>query len=275
MSTAELAALLEPVRRVTEEAAALVLKGYRQRTPIHKKGAIDLVTEYDLASEAFLMDALARVCPGIPVIGEEASAKGARVPVPPGLAFFVDPIDGTTNFAHGHPFFAVSVGLCRDGQPVLGVVAAPALHVTWLGLVGEGAKRAGEPCRVSERGLLADSLCATGFGYEVVGSSDDNTHAFAGVQTRARGMRRCGAASLDLCLVADGTYDAYWEYLLQPWDTAAGVAIVRAAGGLASAIDGTPFDLASGAVLASNGHVHGELGGLIGALRQGSRVPLR
>jgi myo-inositol-1(or 4)-monophosphatase len=275
MGSSEWASALPAVRRIAEQAGALVLAGHRQGTAITKKGAIDLVTEYDLASEAFVREQLAREFPGLPVVGEEGSPRGERVEAPSGPAFFVDPIDGTTNFAHGHPFFAVSIGLCVDGAPQLGVVCAPALGVTWWGAAQHGASRSDAPCRVSTRALLGDALVATGFGYDVVGTTDDNTREFAAVQTRCRGMRRCGAASLDLCLVADGTYDAYWEYLLQPWDTAAGAAIVLAAGGRVSHALGEPFELASGAVLASNGLVHDALSSLLREVRGGRAVPGR
>jgi myo-inositol-1(or 4)-monophosphatase len=267
--------ILARVQPIAAQAASLVLSGYRRGTAINKKGAIDLVTEFDLASEALLTRELSAAFPGYSVVGEEASSGRGRVAAPTGRAFFVDPIDGTTNFAHGHPFFCVSVGLCEDGVPVLGVVVAPALGVTWAGATGFGMCRNGELCTVSGRQALFDAVCATGFGYDVVGNADDNIREFDGVQRAARALRRCGAAALDLCLVADGTYDAYWEYMLQPWDAAAGVALVRAAAGQVSAVDGSAYDLCSGAVLASNGRVHRELSALLMDLRRGAPVRLR
>ncbi|MFM2420061.1 MAG: Inositol-phosphate phosphatase [Pseudomonadota bacterium] len=272
MSVLSYAQILARVEPIAAQAASLVMRGYRRGTAINKKGAIDLVTEFDLASEALLTRELSSAFPGYAVVGEEANSGRGRVGAPAGRAFFVDPIDGTTNFAHGHPFFCVSVGLCEDGVPVLGVVVAPALGVTWLGAAGLGMRRNGEPTAVSGRAALLDAVCATGFGYDVVGNADDNIREFDGVQRAARAVRRCGAAALDLCLVSDGTYDAYWEYMLQPWDAAAGAALVRAAGGHVTAVDGGAYDLCSGAVLASNGLVHGELSALLMDLRCGSPV---
>jgi myo-inositol-1(or 4)-monophosphatase len=249
----ELRRMLPDVLSVAREAGELVMRGYRSpRSVVHKKGAIDLVTEYDLASERHIAERLGRLFPDIAIVGEEGYQKSAGAGAEDALTFFVDPIDGTTNFAHGHPFFAISLGLCRAGEPLLG-----------------------EPCCVSTRAALGDALCATGFGYSVVGAEDDNVHAFREVQRNVRGIRRCGAAAIDLALVADGTYDAYWEFLLQPWDMAAGAALVLAAGGHVSAIDGGPLDVRTGACLATNGAVHAPLAALVADARGGQPVPVR
>jgi myo-inositol-1(or 4)-monophosphatase len=265
--------ILPELVRVGREAGDIAMQGYRRGAAITKKGAIDLVTEFDFACEAHIVKELSRSCPGLAVVGEEgqAQARSAR----DGLVCFVDPIDGTTNFAHGHPFFCVSLGLCLDGAPLAGAIVAPALGLCWAGRVGAQATRNGEPCRVSARDQLLDALCATGFGYQVVGAADDNVREFALVQSRVRGVRRCGAAALDLALVADGTYDAYWEYMLQPWDMAAGAAIVLAAGGRASAFDRGVLDVRTGACLASNGLVHAAVAELLETARAGQPVPVR
>lgn len=275
MNGAELGALTRELERIAREAGALVMRGYRQSGRITKKGEVDLVTEYDLASEAHVTRELTRCFPEIAVIGEEAQGKRAIEHSDRALRFYVDPIDGTTNFAHGHPFFCVSLGLCRGGEPLAGVIYAPALGTCWVGDVVNGALRNGEPCRVSARSVLRDALCATGFGYDVVGAGDDNVAEFAEVQRRSRALRRCGAAALDLALVADGTYDAYWEFMLQPWDMAAGAAIVLAAGGRVSDFSGGTLDAQRGAVVATNGHVHGELLAVLHEVRGGRPVPTR
>ncbi|HEX6241826.1 MAG TPA: inositol monophosphatase family protein [Polyangiales bacterium] len=272
----ELRRMLPDLLSVAREAGELVMRGYRSpRSVVQKKGAIDLVTEYDLASERHIAERLAQLFPDIAIVGEEGHQKAARAGAEDALTFFVDPIDGTTNFAHGHPFFAISLGLCRAGQPLLGVLVAPALGVAWTGVVGGGAERNGEPCAVSTRAVLGDALCATGFGYSVVGAADENVDEFREVQRRVRGIRRCGAAALDLALVADGTYDAYWEFLLQPWDMAAGAALVLAAGGQVSAIDGGALDVRTGACLATNGALHAPLAALVASARGGRPVPVR
>jgi myo-inositol-1(or 4)-monophosphatase len=208
-------------------------------------------------------------------VGEESQGK-RRVAAEDGLRFFVDPIDGTTNFAHGHPFFCVSLGLCQGASPIAGVIYAPALEVCWTGALGFGAFRNGQPCSVSRCEALSEALVATGFGYEVAGKQDGNVEEFAAVQARSRGVRRCGAAALDLALVADGTYDAYWEFMLQPWDMAAGAALVLAAGGSATGFSGGSLDVVQGAVVASAGNaLHQELLSLIGQVRGGRPVPTR
>jgi myo-inositol-1(or 4)-monophosphatase len=268
----QLSAMLPAVLEVAREAGALVMRGYRSPKSVQKKGAIDLVTEYDLAAETLIVKRLGESFPEIGIVAEEGHAAREQA----ALTFFVDPIDGTTNYAHGHPFFAISLGLCRAGQPLLGVLVAPALGVEWTGVVGVGAWRNGEPCRVSSTAGLQDALCATGFGYAVVDAEqDDNLAEFEAVQRVVRGMRRCGSAALDLALVADGTYDAYWEFLLQPWDMAGGAALVLAAGGTVSAIDGSPLDVRTGACLASCPALHARLCALVAEARGGRPVPLR
>jgi myo-inositol-1(or 4)-monophosphatase len=269
----ELRSMLPALLDVAREAGELVMHGYRKPRDLQvsKKGAIDLVTQFDLASEKHIVERLTRLYPEIGIVAEEGHARRSL----DGLTFFVDPIDGTTNFAHGHPFFCVSLGLCRSGSPLLGVLVAPALSVEWTGLVGHGAFRNGAPCQVSGTSALGEALCATGFGYSVVGAEDDNLAEFSLVQSRVQAVRRCGAAALDLALVAEGTYDAYWEFLLQPWDMAGGAALVLAAGGAVSAFDGGPADVRSGACLASNGPLHGPLGALLAQARGGKPVPLR
>jgi len=272
--SAELSSMIPELLRIAQEAGAIAMRGYRRADiRVNKKGAIDLVTEFDLASEEHIVTQLGRSFPGVAIVGEEGhdstSSKTGE------LTFYVDPIDGTTNFAHGHPFFCVSLGLCRDGAPLAGVIVAPALFLHWTGVVGQGAFRNGVQCLVSDVVLPNDALCATGFGYQVVGSQDDNLREFALVQSRVQAVRRCGAAALDLALVADGTYDAYWEFMLQPWDMAAGAALVLAAGGRVSTFELTAVDARRGACIASNGHLHAALAELIREARAGRPVPVR
>lgn len=275
MNEGELTRVLPELERIARAAGALILGGYRRARTVSKKGASDLVTEFDLASEALLMRELAQSFPELEVVAEEAQGKRAVARAAESLRLFVDPIDGTTNFAHGHPFFCVSLGLCRGASPLVGVVFAPALDICWSGGVGMGVARDGEPCRVSGSEPLSEALCATGFGYDVVGSGDDNSAEFRAVQTRSRGLRRCGAAAIDLALVADGTYDAYWEFLLQPWDVAGGAALVLGAGGSVTDFEGGEVDVQSGAVVASNKLVHRELIAVLRETRGGRPVPLR
>lgn len=255
-------ALADIALEVATEAAALALRGYRSRPQVeHKASYADLVTEFDLASERLIRTRLAERTPEIPIVGEEEGGTASDAPT-----WYCDPIDGTANFAHGHPFFAVSIGMIEAGKPTLGAVVAPALGVAWHGAVGLGAFRNAVACRVSTARRLDDALLATGFSPVMrrSGSPEDNLAAFTRVMPAVRDVRRCGSAALDLCLVADGTYEAYWERRLSPWDTAAGAALVLAAGGMVTDLRGGTVDLQRGYLVASNGLVHAPLVALLG-----------
>lgn len=254
-SPRETSELAEIVLNVAREAAVLASEGFRAPKEVHRKGAIDLVTEYDTRGEALIVDRLSKEVPHIPIVGEEGGGSAGS-----GLTFYVDPIDGTTNYAHGHPFWCVSIGILdSQGAPVVGAVVAPALHTEWVGSRGNPALRNGEPCRVSGAAKIADSLLATGFPYDRRTSPDNNFAQFIALKKRAQGVRRCGSAALDLCLVADGTYDGYWERKLKPWDLAAGACFVVSAGGRISNMEGGPVDIREGHVVATNGRIHDEL----------------
>jgi myo-inositol-1(or 4)-monophosphatase len=245
---------------VAAEAGTLVLGGYRKRPLPTAKARADLVTDFDLMSEQFIRERLARATPELGLVAEEGGGY-----VRSGLTWFCDPLDGTTNFVHGHPFWAVSIGLLDDGAPLAGAVVAPALGLSWWGYRGGAALRNGEHCRVSETRDLSDALVATGFPPNRDRAPHNNFDTFVRVKQQARGVRRCGSAAIDLCLVADGTYDAYWERQLHAWDCAAGTAVLLAAGGTLTSLDGGPPDLSVGHVLASNGHLHAALLSLITA----------
>ena len=252
LTVAEKRALVAGALVAAREAAALVSEGWRTRPKVEHKGRVDLVTEYDRRSELLLRERLAQIA-SFPVVGEEEGGASAMGGAP---TWYVDPLDGTTNFVHGHPFFCVSVGLLAGNTPLLGVVVAPAIRVEWTGIVADGAFRNGEPCRVSEVPYIGDALLATGFPYDRSVSADNNFDAFIAIKRRSQAVRRCGSAAMDLCLVADGTYDGYWERKLKPWDLAAGAAIVVAAGGKISDFAGGEADIVSGHLLATNGTLH-------------------
>ncbi|WP_437732596.1 inositol monophosphatase family protein [Sorangium sp. So ce1335] len=272
---ADLAELTGIALRVAEEAAALAQAGFRAspRGPrVEEKAPHDLVTEFDRASEELLIARLGALTPGIAVVGEEQSASRATS-ARGGLVWYVDPIDGTTNFVHGHPFWCVSVGLMDDDMPVAGAVVAPMLGLRWTGFMprdpqppGPGlagtagaageARRNGERCAVSATASLEHAMVATGFPPVRDRAPDNNFDAFITVKRNAQAVRRCGSAAIDLCMVADGTYDAYWERRLHAWDVAAGSAIVRGAGGVITSLDGRAPDYHTGNIVASNGLVH-------------------
>ena len=242
---------LEVAECAALQAGELVMKGWRAAGEISRKGRFDLLTEYDLRSEGLIRDHLRREFPMHRVVGEEGAESGEGE-----FVWYVDPIDGTTNFAHGHFFFAVSIALYRGSQGLVGVVHAPALGVTWKAAQGGGAFRNGQRCSVSTRSQLEEAVCATGFPYDRWSNPDDNHAELAAFLQRARGIRRCGAASIDLCLVADGTYDIYWEQGLNAWDMCAGALLVQEAGGQLSTYEGDAADPRSGKLIASNGVLH-------------------
>ncbi len=245
--------------QVATEAGKIVLRGWRSRPTVAKKSRTDLVTEYDLASERWLRQRLTELTPELGVQAEEEGGQRGEGPV-----WCCDPLDGTTNFVHGHFFWAVSVGLLDQGWPVAGAVVAPALGTHWVGYRGGGGLRNGEPCRVSDTRELGDALIATGFPYTDRDREPYNNFAsFARVKQAARAVRRCGSAALDACLVADGTYDGYWERAVKPWDLAGGIAVALAAGAKLTALDGSPAVLEAGHVLLSNGHLHDALSRLV------------
>jgi len=248
---------LQVARETAQAAGALALEGFRSGASVAKKGRIDLVTEYDLRSEREIRSRLSAAFPDHRIVGEEledVEGSGDDAPV-----WYVDPIDGTTNFAHGHFFFSVSIALWCRGEPRVGVVFAPALRTEWSGRAGGGAFRNGARIHVSERAALEDAICASGFPYDRGSNPDDNLREVGAFVKRTRGLRRCGSAAIDLALVADGTYDFYWEKQLSPWDMCAGALLVVEAGGRLSDYDGTAADPRTGRLVASNGHLHGDV----------------
>lgn len=247
---------------IAAEAGALLMEGWRRAPAVHKKGAIDLVTDFDLASEALIRSRLRDAFPAHAIIAEESDGREERE-----WTWYVDPLDGTTNFAHGHFVFAVSVGLARQGVPVLGVVHAPAIATTWAGAVGRGCRRNGEGCATSRASALGESLVATGFPYDRATSAENNLREATRIIPQVRGIRRCGAAAVDLALVADGTYDGYWEQKLERWDACAGIALVRAAGGAVTDYEGAEADVHGNMLVASNGPLHPALVAAVQAAR--------
>lgn len=242
---------LEVAEQAAHAAGAVAMQGWRAPNEISKKGRFDLLTEYDLQSERLIRARLETAFPDHRIVGEEDAETGTGE-----LVWYVDPIDGTTNFAHGHFFFAVSIALYRGVRGLAGVVHAPALGVTWKAARHKGAFRNGERCAVSARDRLDEAVCATGFPYDRWSNPDNNQAELGLFLQRVRGVRRCGAAAIDLCLVADGTYDVYWEQRLQPWDMCAGALIVQEAGGRLSGYEGEPADPRSGRLIATNGLLH-------------------
>jgi len=229
---------------------------------VEHKGEIDLVTEADRDAEQLMVGLLKAHFPEDDVLAEEGDygRRGRE------RCWVLDPLDGTTNFAHGFPWFAVSLALLHGEVPVLGVVYNPYYDELYVAERGGGARLNGKELRVSSTRRLDDSLLATGFPYDRKRSPLNNYDHFVHFQQAAQACRRPGAASLDLAAVAAGRFDGYWEMKLKPWDTAAGVVLVEEAGGRVSDFKGGAFDLYGQAVVASNGLIHHDM---LEVLREG------
>jgi myo-inositol-1(or 4)-monophosphatase len=215
----EAAELATIALEVAREAAKLVLTGHRGRHSVSIKPGNEPVTEFDLRSEELIRARLARLTPEIPVVGEELGGVGRGTDDEAALTWYCDPIDGTVNFMRGHPYFAVSLGVARGSTPLAGAVVAPALDIEWHG-TSRASSRNGVACRVSETPSLEQAIVSVG--------SLEQIQQLVG---RMRGFRLCGSAAIELCMVADGTYDVYWSPALNPWDICAGGAILLGAGG--------------------------------------------
>lgn len=239
--------------RAADSGGSVLLSHYGNLSEIRCKGRVgDLVTAADLAAEEVVIDLLSTETPEVGILAEESGSRGPQE----GLQWVIDPLDGTTNFAHGYPLFATSVGLCWRGVPLLGAISVPFLHQRYHCCPGLGAFCNDKRIGVSRCESLEDALLVTGFAYDRHGRLDNNYAEFCWMTHRTRGVRRGGAAAVDLAFVAAGLLDGYWERGLAPWDLAAGVALVRQAGGLVSGYRGKPFDLNSGNVIAAGHPMH-------------------
>jgi myo-inositol-1(or 4)-monophosphatase len=221
---------------------------------VNHKGATDLVTEVDLAAEREIIATLSRAFPEHRIMAEESGrGKGES-----DYIWWIDPIDGTTNFVHGYPCYSVSVALEYRGRSILGIVYDPTRDELFQAVKGEGAYLNGRPITVSAVDTLSDALLATGFPYD----RSQREHALS-IASRLlpgiQGLRRDGSAALDLAYVAAGRLDGFWEFGLKPWDTAAGWLLVEEAGGRVSNFKGESFDIRQGAVVASNHRIHADL----------------
>jgi myo-inositol-1(or 4)-monophosphatase len=250
--------VLDVAVEAARAAGAIQRERYRSAFRVRNKGAVDLVTEVDLACEEAIRSVLDRRAPGTAVLGEEGGLRGDGVD-----RWIVDPLDGTTNYAHGYPVFCASVGWEEAGAVRVGAIYDPLRDELFTAERGAGAFCNGAPVRVSGTPSLARALLATGFPY------DRDTHPrnydeFRALTQATLGVRRSGSAALDLAYVACGRLDGFWEPGLKPWDVAAGTLLVTEAGGRVSGYGGDAFRLDGGNVVASNGTLHGAL---LGALR--------
>lgn len=244
-------------RAAVDEAGALLGARWRQAKTVQYKGDVDLVTETDRDAEALVVGHLRRAFPDHEIVAEEASAGAAiQRPADDRYVWYLDPLDGTTNFAHAYPQFCVSLGLARGSELLFGIVHDPLRNETFIAHHGRGATLNGVPIHVSAVNDLNSALLATGFPYDRRVRTDFYLSFMSAFMRRAQDVRRAGSAALDLCYVACGRFDGFWEWRLKPWDTAAGTLIVREAGGTTSDFRGGAFDLYGEQTLASNGHLH-------------------
>ena len=252
--------MFAPERRLAIEAARaageLLLSELAGARRIAFKGApTNLVTEMDARAEALILDRLRAAFPDDAILSEEMGGASG----PSGRRWIVDPLDGTTNYAHGLPLFGVSIALEADGRVVLGVVYDPVHDELFVAERGAGAFVNDKKLAVSRATTLDESLLATGFPYNIRETDDNNLREYAAFSVRAQGARRLGSAVLYLAWVAAGRFDGYWELRVGPWDVAAGSLLVEEAGGRVTGLDGAPLDIERPTVLASNGIIHDEM----------------
>ncbi len=239
---------------IAREAGALVMEYFHRRVKIEYKGDVDLVTVADRKSEALILERIRGRWPAHDILGEEGGLHDQGSD----YRWYVDPLDGTTNFAHGFPVFCISLGLEYKGRRVAGVVYDPTRDELFATEQGSGAYLNQQRIQVSTTANLAECLVATGFPSHKR-HKNPNIFFYHQITLRTHGVRRAGSAALDLCCVACGRFDGFWEFKLNPWDTAAGVLLVEEAGGRVSDFRGGPFQLDSRETLASNGLVHEEM----------------
>lgn len=270
-----------------EAGAGVLMGGYGRHPEARLKDRISLVTEYDLRSEAVVRKIIGRAYPEHLVVGEEEGESGS---VRSGYKWYIDPLDGTTNFVHGHPFFAVSIGLWgQDGQgregPLVGVILAPALGELYWGRAGGGGYRrqtipgrglVETRLRVTDTANLGEAVLNTGFPYDIYERGGEILHPFGRLVMAARAVRRAGSAALDMAYVAAGLADAFWETGLKAWDVAAGLLLLKEAGGLATDYQGRPYvPELSRDILGSNGRLHDIVMGHLNLPAEGKDRPGR
>jgi len=234
-------------------AGDLLLQYARTGFRIEHKNPIDLVTDADHAAEQCVIDCIRAKYPTHQILAEE---RGAEVQPASRYHWIIDPLDGTTNFAHGFPFYAVSIGVEYYGCGLIGVVYDATRNELFTAQAGGGARLNGAPIMVSATEHLDGALLVTGFAYDIRDTPNNNLNHFARFALKAQGLRRTGSAALDLCYVAAGRFDGFWEVKLNPWDMAAGVIVLREAGGKVTDFSGNPHSIYQPELVASNGLVH-------------------
>ncbi|OGQ58237.1 MAG: inositol monophosphatase [Deltaproteobacteria bacterium RIFCSPLOWO2_02_FULL_50_16] len=248
--------MIKLAKKIAQGAGAIQRRHLGRIKNIRFKGDINLLTEVDQACEKFIIDKIKAHYPDHDILAEESGTSYSQSS---DYRWIIDPLDGTTNYAHGYPFFGVSIGLEYRGKIVCGVVYDPIRDELFSAVKDKGADLNGKPICVSKNQSLKKSLLATGFAYNVHETEIDNLDHFSNFIKTAQAVRRDGTAALDLCYVACGRFDGYWELGLWPWDVAAGYLIVEEAGGRVTQFRGTSFDVYGKEIVASNGLIHDEM----------------
>jgi myo-inositol-1(or 4)-monophosphatase len=247
---------IEHLESWARQAGSLLRAGYGQAHTIRHKGRVNLVTEVDHLSEEYLLKQIRRHFPEHTIIAEESGSLAGS----PAQCWYIDPLDGTTNYAHGLPFFAVSIAYAEEGVIRLGAIYDPMQDELFSAELDEGAWLNGQPIHCSQVGELIHSLLVTGLPYDLIDTPHNNLDNFTHLTRLTQAVRRMGSAALELCYVAAGRFDGYWEIRLGPWDLAAGMLIARQAGAIVTDLHGSPDVMRPPhAVLAANPHLHAEI----------------
>ncbi len=248
--------MIDDVIKVAKEAGNIVKEGFGSNLRIeYKSNESNLVTQIDKASEKFITDFIRKKYPAHGILAEESGIlKNSSE-----YFWVVDPLDGTTNFAHGLPIFSISIGLQKNGKTIIGVVFDVMQNILYSAEVGSGAFANSKKIDVNSNDKLAHSVLATGFPYNISENPENAIEKFKAFLLKSRAVRRLGSAAIDFCYVAKGVYDGFWEVYLHPWDICAGKLIVEEAGGLVTDFDGNEIDIYSKKVLACNGLIHNSM----------------
>ncbi len=238
-----------------KSAAQIIMDALQHPRDVHHKGRTNLVTETDRRSEDAIISHIRATFPDHSILAEESGTNNRDSD----YLWVVDPLDGTTNFVHGYPSFGVSIAVLHDGEPIIGVVVELPVNRVYTAVKNAGAFCDNEPIHVSNVSELEKSILVTGFGYDHNENWHRNMELFKSFTDITQGVRRLGSAAVDLCHVARGVVDGFWEYDLHPWDTAAGILLVREAGGIVTKMNGEPYSIYDDSILATNGLLHQEM----------------
>ena len=261
LSEIEVNSYLHFVQRIILESGGLIREGYYRHKEISRKSGRELVTSADIASEKFLHSQISTTYPDHKILSEELSNSQATDVE---NLWVIDPLDGTNNFAHDFPFFAISIAFVHRNNLVLGVVYDPLREEIFWATCLSDAYLNGEKIAVSSAKELSESILATGFPYDLAPDTENNLDNFIDFSYASQGLRRAGSAALDLCYVAAGRLDGFWELKLRPWDMAAGALIVKKAGGIVTDFSGNPWQLNSDRIVAANSDIHSQMLSIIG-----------